>query len=148
MPVDRERIPFLLGEVEKTLRILKEFQEEEKAKIIGDPKSPILLWLWKVVLMWTPIFCPVNTVVCRKVMPMFLPLLDKVGFPLIAWHKTLSAWLILYRILQHRLYDIDDLIDCIAKRCDIFAHGIDSNVKVVYNAFKSESLMVGSRDSL
>ncbi|NSW75224.1 MAG: DUF86 domain-containing protein [Candidatus Atribacteria bacterium] len=38
MPVDKERITFLLGEIEKALSILKEFQKEEKAKIIGDPK--------------------------------------------------------------------------------------------------------------
>lgn len=38
MAVDKKRITFLLGEVEKALSILKEFQKEEKAKIIGDPK--------------------------------------------------------------------------------------------------------------
>jgi len=39
VPVDRERIVYLLGEIEKALNILKEFQKEEKEKIIGDVKT-------------------------------------------------------------------------------------------------------------
>ena len=36
MPVDKERILSLFGEIQKALSILKEFQKEKKEKIIGD----------------------------------------------------------------------------------------------------------------
>jgi hypothetical protein len=39
MPVDKERILYLLGEIEKALSILEEFQQETKERILGDPKS-------------------------------------------------------------------------------------------------------------
>ena len=38
MPIDRERILSLFGEIQKALSILKEFQKEKKEKIIGDLK--------------------------------------------------------------------------------------------------------------
>lgn len=38
MPVDRERILRLLGEVKKALGVLREFQKEEKERLLGDLK--------------------------------------------------------------------------------------------------------------
>ena len=39
MGIDKDRITFLMGEIQNALSILKEFREEEKGKVISDPKS-------------------------------------------------------------------------------------------------------------
>ncbi|MFY9303018.1 MAG: DUF86 domain-containing protein [Atribacterales bacterium] len=137
MPVDKERIIYLLGEIEKALNILKDFQKEEKEKIIGDAKTLGSVKYYFIVVMEGCIdVC--NHILSREhwgvpgsyadgfaflgergIIPESLAqnLANMAKFRNLLVHLY---WKVdderLYQILQSQLQDIDAFIDCIAKK--------------------------------
>jgi len=137
VPVDRERIVYLLGEIEKALNILKEFQKEEKEKIIGDVKTLGSVKYYFIVAMEGCIDVS-NHILSREHGGVPESYAD--GFILLEERGTIPENLAqnlanmakfrnllvhlyckvdderLYQILQSQLSGIDAFIDCIAKK--------------------------------
>jgi uncharacterized protein YutE (UPF0331/DUF86 family) len=137
MPIDRERILYLLGEIEKALSILKEFQQEAKERILGDPKSLGAIKYYFIVAIegcasvgnhvisrehWGIPESYVDTFVIlgrKSVVPENLAqnLVNMARFRNLLVHLY---WKVnderLYEILQSHLQDIEEFVDCITRR--------------------------------
>ena len=137
MPVDKERILYLLDGIEKALNILKEFQKEEKEKIVGDLKTLGSVKYYFIVAMEGCIdIC--NHILSRERWGVPESYAD--GFVLLGDKKIIPAdlaqnltnmakfrnllvhlyWKVdderLFQILQSRLQDLDLFIDFITKK--------------------------------
>lgn len=137
MPVDRERIFYLLSEVEKALDILKEFQKEEKEKIVGDLKTlGSIKYYFIVAIEGCNDIC--NHILSREHWGVPESYAD--GFVLLGNKKIIPEYLAqdlanmakfrnllvhlywkvddekLYQVLQSHLQDIDFFINCITNK--------------------------------